>query len=116
MSGRSHIEFVKPTRHDVDRVVRRRRGAPCDLCGLRRSEDVLVWPVYPEYAAIVGTSPGRAAVVTVGLCGRCKRGEDAAGRAMRQILAFVAARARAKGLPMPPTTEMPVIEVRAGPD
>jgi hypothetical protein len=116
MNDGVRFDFIRPDWDELDGVVRRRRRGACGLCRRRRSHKVLVWPVYPEYDAIAGTPPGRVGVVTAGLCKRCCRERDAAGRAARQILSSVAARARAMGLPMPPTTEMPVIEVRAGPD
>jgi hypothetical protein len=116
MNGGDRFDFIRPDLDELAGVVRRRRREACALCRRRRSHKVLVWPVYPEYDRIAGTPPGRVGVVTAGLCGRCAGGRDAAGRAVRQILSFVAARARAQGLPTPPTPEIPVVDVRVGPD
>jgi hypothetical protein len=116
MNGGVRFDFIRPGWGELKGVVLRRQREACALCGRRKSDKVALWRVFPEYEAIAGTPPGRVGVVTAGLCGRCLRQPDAAGRAVRQILRFVAARARAQGLPMPPTPEIPVVDVRVGPD
>jgi hypothetical protein len=111
MKESDHFDFLPLTLDGFDEVLRRRRRDACVLCRRRKSHKLLSWPVYPEYARIAGTPPGLLGVITVGLCQRCLGERDAVKRGFGFILRLLADRARARGLRMPPTPEIPVIEV-----
>ena len=103
--------FGLPITAAFQEMIRQRRQTPCFLCHRRLSDDVLVWPVYPEYDEIVGTPPGSLGMISVGLCKPFIDQRDGAAWAMNHILRLLAERAAEKGLPMPLTPPTPIIKI-----
>jgi hypothetical protein len=103
--------FEIPYPEELAALIRRRSKGPCDVCGRRPGRTVIYWQVHPEYREIMGTPPGEMGVISVALCAPCARNPDILGRAKADILGLVEDSARAKGLPMPPTPEMPAIDI-----